>query len=158
MRNNRLYMALRRRMGKTETWGLKRRPPDRVIGENYLERWHIIPRNRYLNVYLHKFTGSDDDRALHDHPWNSVSFLLKGGAWEVFKSDGKLAQRRITRFWPVFRRATHAHRMVITRGPVWTIFITGPKVRSWGFLCPQGWRHWREFSTPDGNRVGRGCD
>ena len=43
----------------------------KVIGKNYLSRWHIIPRNRYFNIYLHKFVGSDDDRALHDHPWRS---------------------------------------------------------------------------------------
>lgn len=33
----------------------------------YLLRWYIIP----LNVYLHKFMRSDDDRALHDHPSDS---------------------------------------------------------------------------------------
>lgn len=44
----------------------------------YLTRWHIIPRNRWFNLYLHKFVHGDDDRALHDHPWVSASLLLEG--------------------------------------------------------------------------------
>lgn len=44
----------------------------------YLWRWHIIPRNRWFNIYLHKFAHGDDDRALHDHPWPSASLILDG--------------------------------------------------------------------------------
>lgn len=47
------------------------RAPDFYIGGNanpYLLRWWVIPRNRFFNVYLHKFLRDDDDRALHDHP------------------------------------------------------------------------------------------
>lgn len=44
----------------------------------YLVRWHMIPRNRFFNVYLHFFVHGDDDRALHDHPWRSWSLLLDG--------------------------------------------------------------------------------
>lgn len=138
------------------------RAPDVTIGENYLERWYLIPRNRFLNVYLHKFSGSDDDRALHDHPWHSVSFLLKGRLDEIMPARQgwleKHRRREVPRFIPVFRRATHAHRLQLIEGPAWTVFITGPKYRSWGFLCPQGWRHWREFTDATGNHVGRGCE
>lgn len=142
------------------------RAPDRIIGENYLHRWHLVPRNRFLNVYLHKFLGSDDDRALHDHPWASVSICLGGLALEVYRDPNSAwwdeqhhdRFRVVRRFWPIFRRATHAHRIEVIDGPVWTIFITGPAVRQWGFWCPQGWRHWREFTTPDGDSIGPGCD
>lgn len=136
------------------------RPPDITIGENYLERWHIIPRNRYFNIYLHKFTGSDDDRALHDHPWHSVSFLLSGELVEVSRGHhcGVYHYKRVRRFLPKLRAATFAHRLVVRKGPVWTVFVTGPRIRQWGFLCPEGWRHWKVFTSADGLRVGRGCD
>gem|GEM_PF-6734848 len=26
--------------------------PSKVIGENYLSRWHVIPRNPIFNIYL----------------------------------------------------------------------------------------------------------
>ena len=134
------------------------RKPDVVIGGSdnpYMLRWWLIPRNRWFNVYLHHFLRSDDDRALHDHPWVSLGVILTGEYLEHLQ--GGLAKRR-RRFVPVFRMAKHAHRIELTHGPVWTLFITGPKVRSWGFHCPQGWRHWRIFTSgPRGETIGRGC-
>jgi len=65
-------------------WIIGRREPDRVIGDHYLERWYVVPRNPVLNIYLH---------------------------------------------------------------------------RSWGFWCPQGWRHWRDFVDPNNpGQRGPGCD
>lgn len=135
-----------------------RRPPDVVIGgddDPYLERWWVIPRNRWFNIYLHHFLRDDDDRALHDHPWLNCSILLTGGYREHV--PGRAIDRR--RWWPVFRRAVASHRIELTHGQVWTLFITGPKIREWGFHCPQGWRHWTEFvaKTERGNMAGKGC-
>jgi hypothetical protein len=62
------------------------REPDLYIGgkdDPYLLRWYLIPRNRFFNVYLHKIVRSDDDRALHDHPWWWLSVMLKGRYAEV---------------------------------------------------------------------------
>lgn len=49
----------------------------------YLTRWHMIPRNRFFNVYLHAFLHGDDDRALHTHAWNAWSLILDGGYTEI---------------------------------------------------------------------------
>jgi hypothetical protein len=39
-----------------------------------------------------------------------------------------------------------------------SLFMTGPKVREWGFACPKGWVHWRDFTGGEnGELVGRGC-
>lgn len=141
------------------------REPDKVIGVGYLERWHVIPRNRYFNVYLHKFSGSDDDRALHDHPWCSLSFLLHGELVEVtnryHQVENVISNRwRIKRWRPVFRSAEYPYRLILPPrcDAAWTLFITGPRKRHWGFLCPQGWRHWSDFTDVTGLRTGRGCD
>jgi hypothetical protein len=136
-------------------------PPDFVIGgvENpYLLRWWLIPRNRWFNVYLHKIIRDDDPRALHDHPWWNVSVLLKGGYLE-WRKDRPPAWRRAGSV--VFRRATCAHRLTLGASgtPAWSLFITGPKTREWGFHCPRGWRHHEEFcALDDKGRVGRGCE
>lgn len=78
--------TLRRRLA---CWAERRmkRTPSKVIGTHYLKRWHIIPRNPLANVYLHEFTGSDDDRALHDHPWVSCSIILHGWYLEHVPQD-----------------------------------------------------------------------
>jgi len=132
----------------------------KIIGENYLHRWHILPRNRWLNVYLHRFTGSDDERALHCHPWPSVSILLRGNLLEVM--PGKF--REIPRWVPVLRRANHKHRLVHWGKPTWTLFITGPrrhfpgtKIPMWFFHCVNGKKPWYEMTSPEGKTIG-GCD
>ena len=139
--------------------------PHFIIGDRYLLRWYVIPRNPWLNVYLHKFLHDDEDRALHDHPWWFVSWMLKGGYLEVTQTNF------IGRGWMsmAYRPADHAHRVVLPRTlggqplPCWTLVVTGRVVRDWGFLCPQGWRHWKEFTAYDNGKgdygqVGRGCD
>lgn len=131
------------------------RAPDFVIGDNYLRRWWVLPRNEFANVYLHHITKSDDDRALHDHPWANSSLVLAGGYIE-HTPEGSF-HRKPGDF--VSREATALHRLEVLPGmDALTIFITGPKVREWGFDCPQGWRHWQDFvSGDDAGQVGRGC-
>ena len=115
--------------------------PTEIIGENYLSRWHLIPHNKFLNVYLHKFSGSDDDRALHDHPWHSLSFAFKGKMREHTPSGAKIVKK----FLPKYRPAKFSHRMELVEGPAWTLFITGPQVRDWGFWPNGIWMHWKKF-------------
>lgn len=146
-----------------------RREPDFYIGGKerpYMLRWWVIPRNRWFNVYLHKILRDDDDRALHDHPWPSVSFLLSGSVRERFVQpirDDEQVDWAFSRVLKapsiVYRSATFRHRLELLGGrPCWTLFVTGPYQRSWGFWCPQGFVPWRDFvdQTDQGN-IGRGC-
>lgn len=140
------------------------RPADVVIGtpdNPYLLRWWVIPRNHVFNVYLHRFCRSDDDRALHDHPWWWASWLLVGEYTEHTIRAGGVHDRRIFRVGS-FRvnGAKHAHRIELHAGPVWTLFVTGPKFRTWGFHCPAGWVNWHAFTDPasHGRITGKGCD
>ncbi len=141
-----------------------RRAPGTVIGgadRPYLKRWYLIPRNPVFNVYLHHFLRSDDDRALHDHPWANVSVLLQGEYTEHTISAGGINVRTVRRAGDLkARRPSAAHRVELHAGSCWTLFITGPRVRAWGFHCPHGWRHWKDFTNPaDGGRtIGRGCE
>jgi hypothetical protein len=138
--------------------GKMQRSPDFVIGDPdkpYLRRWWIIPRNEGCNVYLHEILRSDDDRALHDHPWENTSYLIDGGYLEI-TPDGEF-QRGPGDI--VTRQATDSHRLIMPDGgKAISLFMTGPKVRDWGFHCPNGWVHWRDFTGgANGELVGRGC-
>lgn len=162
-----------------------RRPPDFVVGGEanpYLRRWWVIPRNPFFNVYLHQFLRSDDDRALHDHPWLfNFSWLLKGAylEWVPPSKDAAFpcqngavcvpdlqTPSRVTAMGYFrtegavkFRWGRAPHRIELHRGKCWTLFITGPRVREWGFYCPQGWKHWRDFTAPgQPGEIGPGCD
>lgn len=135
-----------------------KRPPDFIIGQHdnpYMLRWWLIPRNRWFNVYLHKVCRSDDDRALHDHPWASLSILLAGEYIEIRNTTW----RKHSAGSVILRSAKLAHRLEIETGkPCWTLFITGRNVRVWGFHCPRGWVPWTTFVAHDDHgNVGQGC-
>lgn len=139
--------------------GVMARPFDFGIGPSddlYLLRWWIVPRNEAANAYLHRIMRSDDDRALHDHPWDNTSIVIKGRYVEHLP-DGSAIMREAGSV--VHRKATDAHRLEILPGEECiTLFMTGPKLREWGFHCPNGWVHWRDFTGGDnGEIVGAGC-
>lgn len=150
------------------------RPEDVLIGgydNPYLYRWYAIPRNRFLNVYIHGFARSDDDRALHDHPWMNLSVVLRGQYVEHTIDAGGIHHRSLLRAgsWRFRRSGRMAHRIEVNRADVWsllpgvvcwTLFITGPNYRVWGFHCPEkGWVPWQDFTAAgDATVIGRGCD
>ena len=143
-------------------WAEKRQPNIVIKGVGndavaapvpYLTRWHLVRKNDWFNVYLHNFARGDADRELHDHPWANVSIVLRGryleevpaGDWRMYEHG------RPTTFLVresgsiVFRRAGQMHRLHVDQPPCWSLFITGPKVRNWGFYTVRGWQGWRRF-------------
>lgn len=124
--------------------------PSRIIGPDhnpYMLRWHILRIRKLPRIYVHKFMRSDDDRALHDHPWWFCSILLRGTYLEHRPSGSTL------RIAPsvAFRKATDTHRIELLEDiKPWTLFITGPVIRKWGFWCKDRFVVAKEFES-------RGC-
>jgi len=151
----------------------RNRQPDFIIGGHehpYLRRHWLIPRNRFFNIYVHEFLRSDDDRALHDHPWLfNVSWLIDGMYMEHAILAGGVATQdvRVAGEWK-FRWGRAPHRVELFDAvpfvsgpckPCWTVFITGPVIRAWGFHCPSRWVPWQEFTdSRDKGSIGRGCE
>lgn len=149
----------------------RKRPPDFVIGgeENpYLRRWWLIPRNRFFNIYVHEILRSDDDRALHTHPWVNVSWILRGWYFEVVPrfsdqpSSDDYERAGLMRIFRgcgdvVARFATDRHRLEVN-GPTWSLFVRGPVIREWFFHCAKGPVVWHEFvDSRNRGAIGRGC-
>lgn len=180
-----VYWATRRHIDHRE--------PDFRIGSEvdpYLLRWFVVRNGRHwrglspamrqamlllgnpreddngrCNIYIHRFMRSDDDRALHDHPWAWRTILLDGEYIEHVPRDPSypagttVAHYRRAGDISARRRGTQPHRIELISGPVLTLFMTGGKSREWGFWCDKGWRHWRQFTAPgDGGQVSRGCE
>jgi hypothetical protein len=178
-------------------------PPDFIIGghkDPYLLRWYLVPWRKWHrqareaptlwrrvkgyigfvlpSVYLHCFLRSDDDRALHDHPWFWCSILLRGRYIEHTIAAGGIHRRR-ARYAPSVKVSGpwRAHRVQLFSAldaycdthdprwlkenaqPAWTLFITGLRMREWGFHCAErGWVSWRKFTAADDpGSIGRGC-
>lgn len=138
------------------------RPPDQLVGDPdapYIFRWRLWPKNPLINAYLHNVVRADDEAALHDHPWPSVSIMLAGTIDETFAARKGEKVRKLRAGDVVLRKSRFAHRLspVLTE-PAWTLFITGPRVREWGFHCAQGWRDWKTFVEARKGGKYNGCD
>lgn len=138
-------------------------------GSVYLRRWFLCPRRPQDNkftpqLYLHKFIRGDQDRHLHDHPWPFRSLILKGGyfehsfnphwqQWRNAKRRSAQMPEPLLRKWYgpgsfIRRGAKWAHKIELKNGqPCWTLFLTGPKERNWGFHTEAGWCWHRHYEN-----------
>ncbi len=135
-------------------------PHIRIHPGQYIDRWHLIPRNKYFNIYLHKYYGGDVTRAPHDHPWWNMTIVLRGMLYEhsYLHSDNGQFESSIANLWAVSvvtRRAEDIHRISLGAGmggKTWTLFFTGPKTRKWGFWEDDGktFVPWEEYEAKYG--------
>lgn len=143
------------------------RSPDLIIdGGNGPQtlRWHLF-RWRGIQIALHRWLQSDSDRALHDHSAGNISILLTGWYTEVFSHAWEMTVAKLRwPFWPYYRGGDVPHRVQLTHGQVWTLWIRFKPWREWGFHCPKGWKHWkdyidsRDYSVPGSvSKTGEGC-
>lgn len=142
-----------------------------VDGELYLRRWFITPRSWSKRLFLHCILKADDQRILHDHPWDFTTLILKGGYNEVFR-ENIVSRDRVDGLkvvWPAIRTrmsepgtlrrypAEHVHAVAPLRGPAWTLVCASQARRVWGFWVPKGyainfatWVDWRtHLGLPD---------
>ncbi|MDR7061987.1 MULTISPECIES: hypothetical protein [unclassified Sphingopyxis] len=153
----------------TRSRGSDVRIPKDLRTPAYMRRWWRFRQKWFGSIYYHIIHRSDDDRALHDHPFWSFSIVLEGGYHEHIIHEGGLHERRWCPPGSMTFRWTgrKAHRLELKRVPVYhppagatmeqearTIFITGPAVRRWGFHDPhRGWveaRNWEAHCAKHG--------
>lgn len=110
-----------------------------------LTRYFLI-QTRWFALYLHHLHASDEDRALHDHPWSFVTFLLSSGYWEWTPSEtfGCESPHWRRRFSVLYRPAEWQHRLSLKQ-PTWSLILRFKRRRDWGFITSNGWLDWRAY-------------
>lgn len=110
---------------------IDREPDFELVG--YLHRWYLKPRDKKGNIYLHHIIQPDVP-VLHDHPWDFQSTILHGGYDEVFHNNifmhGKMYHGQGTAF---VRSMTDQHYISDVQPDTWSLVLTGPVERNWGF-------------------------
>ncbi|MCS4509169.1 hypothetical protein [Xylophilus ampelinus] len=112
-------------------------------------RWRWLP-----SIRVHHIMRPDQDRDLHDHPWNARTVVLHGWYTEE-RPWGDLSDRRAMAVDGLsddpdgvlrglfHRRAGHTGRLLfaqyhrisqVSPGGVWTLFFTWRPRGEWGFL------------------------
>lgn len=155
-------------------------------GSVYMGRWWLF--NPYPGAYgdhpqpnhvpwlpsirIHHICRPDQDRDLHDHPWNARTFVLRG--WyveerpferlteaEALSADG-MSIDDVTRSIH-YRLPGYTGRLLfgqyhricqVSDGGVWTLFITGRKRGTWGFLVDGQKVPWRTYLGLDDQEGG----
>lgn len=118
-------------------------------GSVYLERW-AMKRDKSGVMYVHRFSGPDPDRPLHDHPYDFVSIILAGGYTEtVQNAEGGLDTVKRCAGDVILRRAETPHRIteIAAPGQTWSLVLSGPRVRTFGFHTDDGWMPWEPYEA-----------
>lgn len=108
-------------------------------GEPYLTRYKLFV-TRWFGIYLHEIHRSDEDRALHDHPWDFTSIILWGGYFEETPSGIK--DHGV--FSIIRHKAEDAHKLTLKK-KTWTLVFRGRNRRHWGFYAETGWVHHLDY-------------
>ncbi len=157
-----------------------RLPPARVIGDRagtspYLSRWYLLggptmpdgspPFNaagnpkeginwgrgaRTFDLFIHRFHRSDDDGALHNHPWSWACSLVLAGGYTEERREGSVVVRRVVEPLSLnFIRGEDFHRVDLIESDAWSLFFAGPKVSSGGVwerqVPPEAVTPWRAY-------------
>jgi hypothetical protein len=132
-----------------------------ISGVLYMRRWRFMP-DWLPGFRVHNILQSDDDRALHDHPFSFLTIILKGGYYEHLADGTKKWHGRGAILW---RPAETLHRIELktisqftvydTQGkrikthrtllPAWTFVLRSRYFRQWGFQTEAGWVHHKDF-------------
>lgn len=100
-----------------------------------------------ISIRLHHIRLPDQDRHLHDHPWNARTFILRGGYREtrpaMYGPMGILYDREPGDTCKL--RYGEYHRIVSVKPDTWTLFITGRYQGTWGFLVNGVKVQWRTY-------------
>jgi hypothetical protein len=92
------------------------------------------------SVRIHHILRADNERHMHDHPWNARSIIARGSYQEERLEPNEKGELQLARY---FRTAGSSatlnfgeyHKIVeVSPNGVWTIFFTWRYRGKWGFL------------------------
>lgn len=149
-----------------------------IDGQPYLRRWVFPIPFLGWSIRLHRWVGTDDPDAFHDHPTWFCTLVLRGGYTDMspgpgFDPKGKLVDNMTAVTKDVlragamrFRAAAWDHTVQEVQPSTWTLCLFGKEARRWRFLYYDRQAGWRlrplnrdkffaevGHHAPDGSRV-----
>ena len=115
----------------------------------YNKRWYI--KTPWFSIRLHHWFHSDDARNFHDHPWSFVTIVLKGGYTDISPQG----EQEMKVGSVAFRPALHRHTVKVNPGGCWSLVLTGPEFRKWGFWVKNKFKKANKYFLEHGKHV---CD
>ena len=98
-------------------------------GEVHFRRWEIL-KTRWGSIWLHAIYKADQDKHLHNHPWDFKSLVLKGSYLE--QTEKGIIKQHPGKFNS--RNGESYHKILELLSPVvYTLFFVSPIKREWGY-------------------------
>lgn len=110
-------------------------------GVLHFQRFRIL-QTPWFALFLHRISASDEDKHAHDHPWDFISFLLKGAYEETwFKSPHwSLPMHRTVKAGQLVKHDhSDAHKLTLVTPVVWSLVLTRGHDNPWGYQTDDGW-------------------
>lgn len=107
-------------------------------------------------LYIHRFHQDDAAGGLHSHPFSwMLSFVIAGGYIEERRKGSDVITRIVRPLSFNFLRSSDFHRVDLVEHDAWTLFLVGPKTKTWGFWDRATGRYtpWREFLDTERERL-----
>lgn len=127
-------------------------------GTKYLLRVYLKKRGIFPEIFLHRFYASDTDRFLHSHPFAKSHSLILSGAYQETRlnKDMKTTYCLLHQAGDVnVIEADDYHQVEMVSSPIWTLFIAGKRIKSWGFWDIENQKHipWQEYTEQNNNFI-----
>ena len=110
-------------------------------GKIHFRRWELI-KTPWFSIWIHGIYAADEDKHLHNHPWDFKSLILKGSYIEetekgcILQSVGKFNSRSGEDFHKILK---------VNDSVVYTLFIASPIKREWGYKVSGKFIHHEEY-------------
>ena len=98
-------------------------------GDIHFKRWQIL-KTRWGSIWLHAIYKADQDKYLHNHPWDFTSVVLKGSYYEQTSlGNKKQYPGKIN-----VRDGSEYHKILeLESEVVYTLFFVSEPKRQWGY-------------------------
>lgn len=134
--------------------------------EMYMGRWWLFnpySRTTYKpalwwcpwSFRIHHIMRPDEDRDLHDHPWNARTIILRGFYKELRRHSWEIGGHTYLEYWrepgdtaQLLHGEYHRIDKVSPSGVI-TLFITSKRRGDWGFLVNDIKVPWRTYTGTD---------
>lgn len=122
-------------------------------GGLHFQRWRLVS-TRWFSIYIHRIAKADRDKHPHNHPWNFIGLVLRGGYTEEVTLKGYQPFKKERKpFGAVWHERTAFHRIVEMAKPTWTVVLVGKHYLTadgqddWGYLVEGEYIDFKTYRT-----------
>jgi hypothetical protein len=111
----------------------------------YIVRW--VADFGPFSIRLHQWLRSDDQRHFHDHSWDFVTLVLRGGYTDLSPEGAQ----RMTPGTIAYRAAEHQHTVKVDKGGCLTLLFCWKERREFGFWVKGKFRRRNKYFFEHGH-------